>query len=126
MQYTRKRNTECVFHSCTFSFLPFKTHRYTSSVSICSNKKELIHESYPGRNIYHEDPKFLERSSGRTVLTEISLLPRNPHNYGLHSGHSACTLLENPKNRPIKVGQGPAVLTAGTGRKVFDFWRHLF
>ena len=29
--------------------------------------------------------------------------------------------LQNRNNRPIIVGQGPAVLVAGTGLKLFDF-----
>ena len=36
-----------------------------------------IHESHPGKNIYHKDSKLLYRSSGQTVQTEISLLLRN-------------------------------------------------
>ena len=36
-----------------------------------------IHESYPGKYIYHKDPKFLDRSSGQTAQTEISLLLKN-------------------------------------------------
>ena len=36
-----------------------------------------IHESYPDKNIYRKDPKFSDRSSGKTVQTEISLLYRN-------------------------------------------------
>ena len=52
-----------------------------------------IHESYPGKNIYREDSKFSDRSSGQTVLTEISLLLRNRSDYGLYSCHSVCTLL---------------------------------
>ena len=37
-----------------------------------------IQESYPGKNIYRKDPKFLHRSSGQTVQTEISLTHRHP------------------------------------------------
>ena len=37
-----------------------------------------IHEGYPGKNIYRKDPKFLDRLSGQTVQTEVSLLLRNP------------------------------------------------
>ena len=52
-----------------------------------------IHESYPGKNIYRKEPKFLNRSSGQTVQIEISLLLRNPSDKGLHSYHFICTLL---------------------------------
>ena len=41
---------------------------------------------------------------------------------GLHSCHSVCTEFWNRNNRPIIVGQGPAVLAAGTGLKLFDFF----
>ena len=37
-----------------------------------------IHESYPGKNIYRKESKFLDRSSGQTVPIQISLLLGNP------------------------------------------------
>ena len=58
------------------------------------------------------------------MQTETSLLLRNPSDYGLNRGHSVCTMLKNSYNRPINVRQGPAVLAAGTGWKVFDFLWH--
>ena len=36
-----------------------------------------IPERYPGKDIYHKDPKFLDRSFGQKVKTEISLLLMN-------------------------------------------------
>ena len=32
-----------------------------------------IHESYPGKSIYHKDPKFLDRSNGQTMQTDVSI-----------------------------------------------------
>ena len=56
------------------------------------------------------------------MQTAISLILRNRSNEGLYSCHSVCTLLWNHNNRPVIEGQGPAVLAAGTGWKLFDFW----
>ena len=55
------------------------------------------------------------------MQTEISLLLRNRCDNGLHSCHSVCTLSSNCNDRLIIVGQGPAVLAAGTGLKLSDF-----
>ena len=44
-----------------------------------------IHESYSSKNIDRKDPKVLDRSTGQTVQTEISLLLLNPSDQGLHS-----------------------------------------
>ena len=60
------------------------------------------------------------------MQTEISLFLGNPPDKSLDSGYSVCTLFKNRNNRPIKVGQGKAVLAAGTEWKVFDFWGHSF
>ena len=70
--------------------------------------------------------KFSNRSSGQTVQTEISPLHRNRSDKGLHSSHSVCTLLQNRNNRPKIVGQGLAVLAAGTGWKLFDSGGYIF
>ena len=86
---------------------------------------DKLHDYYPGKIIYRRDPKFLDRSSGQTVPIQIiSLCLMNPSDLGLHSCHSVFTLLQNRNNRPIIVGQGLAVLAAGTGWKMFDILGH--
>ena len=70
-----------------------------------------------GKIVYRKDPKFLDRTSGQTVQTEINLIRSNPSDKGLLSCHSACTLLLNRNNIIILV-QGPAVLAAGGGWKL--------
>ena len=59
-----------------------KVPRYTITLFYVLKQNGIIvpgeiHKSYPGRNIYRKDLKFLDRSSEQIVQIEISLLLRN-------------------------------------------------
>ena len=64
----------------------FLTLRYLDTSVLCiyllKQKRvivpDVMSKSSTGKNIYRKDPKFLDRSSGQTLQTEISLLQRNP------------------------------------------------
>ena len=59
--------------------LPLKVFQYIIALLFYLLKQnriivhDEIHESYPGKSIYPKDPKFMDRSNGQTMQTEISI-----------------------------------------------------
>ena len=59
--------------------LPLKVSQYIIALFFYLLKQnriivhDEIHESYTGKSIYRKDPKFLDRSNGQTMQTEISI-----------------------------------------------------
>ena len=65
-----------------------KVPRYTIALFYLLKQNRFIvpveiHKSYAGENIYRQDPKFLDRSSGQTVQTEINLKLRSTCSIGI-------------------------------------------